>query len=378
MSVIRSLRIGLALLAAVGCSSGGGASPDGAGGSGGGGSDGGPQSDLAVDQPGGQDAPPDTTGGFEPAPLPYFFGTCTSFGAASPVPTDRTLPYGLKVVATGLPKTIDLQVDATNAYLATSSALLRLPLAGGAPEMIAGGVAPVTIAIDADNIYWVDGATAGQMTILRAPLTATGATPTMLASQAGTPGPFTVGGGFVYFAVGTTIWRVPTGGGTVQTVSTTMEPRGLAATSDAVYFSEYTNETIQRVPLTGTLPAAPAFLKLAYAVPTAVALNGGDLYWDDWFGGMEYLVLATPTTGQRYGSDCSGSGFGGPCEYRLRPAGRGAIWASDPDGCGSIGHVNHDVSELMAGGLAAIGGIAGDGTHAYATTALGELLRFDP
>ena len=34
-------------------------------------------------------------------------------------------------------------------------------------------------------------------------------------------------------------------------------------------------------------------------------------------------------------------------------------------------------SELMAGGPASIGGIAGTSTHAYATTQLGELLRLD-
>jgi hypothetical protein len=356
------------LFAAVGCSSGG-AAPDGGGNNG----DGGPHLDIAVDQPGNADTPPDSTG-FEPAPLPYFFGTCTSFAAASPVPTDRTLPYGLVVVATGLPKTVALEVDATNAYLATSTSLLRMPLAGGTPEMMVSGVAPVMTAIDADNIYWVDGGTAGQTTILRAPLTATAAQPTMLASQPGMPGPFTVGGGFVYFSVDASIWRVPTGGGTVQTVSTTIEPRGLAAASDTLYFTEYSDETIQRVSLTGTLPATPAFLKLAYAVPTAIALNNGDLYWDDWFGGMEYLPIAAPTTGHRYGSDCSG----GPCESRLRAGGAGAIWASEPGDCGSIGRVNHDGSDLLAGGLAAIGGIAGDATHAYATTALGELLRLDP
>ena len=39
--------------------------------------------------------------------------------------------------------------------------------------------------------------------------------------------------------------------------------------------------------------------------------------------------------------------------------------------------VNPDGSEVMASALAPIGGIAGTGTHAYATTTLGELLRFD-
>jgi hypothetical protein len=317
--------------------------------------------------------------GFEPAPLPYYYGTCRFGSTGGLVPTDGgTLPYGLTVLATGLPRTVALEVDATNFYMATSSAILRMPLSATAPETMVAGVAPIVTGIDDQNVYWLDSGVTGQIAVLKAPLTAMGATPTMLASQpAGTNGRgshFTVGGGFVYFSADNTIWRVPTGGGTVQTVSTTMEPRGIAAATDAIYFTEFSGETIQKVSVTGTLPAAPAFLKLAYAVPNSIVLTGGELYFSDWFGGLEYLPLAAPTTGKRQGSNCSG----GPCEPRLRAGGSGAIWASRSSECGSIGRVNHDLSELMAGGLASIGGIAATSTHAYATTSLGELLSFDP
>ena len=367
--------VGLVLCAGLGCSSGA-AAPDGGGGGGGGG-DSGQQPDVGVDLSG-SDGPIDGMG-FEPVPLPYFYGTCSFGGSASLVPTDRgPLPYGLTVLATGLPRTVALEVDATNVYFATSSALMRLSLSGGTPEMMVSGVAPLVTGIDDQNIYWLDSGVTGMITVLRAPLTANAATPTMLASQAmGTNGrasQFTVGGGFVYFSANNTIWRVPTGGGAVQTVSTTIEPRGIAAATDAVYFTEFSNDSIQRVSVTSTLPGTPAFLKLAYAVPNSIVLTGGDLYFSDWFGGLEYLPLAAPTTGKRQGSNCSG----GPCEPRLRAGGSGAIWASEPNDCGSIGRVNHDVSELMAGGLASIGGIAGTSTHAYATTSLGELLRWDP
>jgi hypothetical protein len=243
----------------------------------GGGGDSGQQPDVAVDLSG-SDGPVDSLG-FEPAPLPYFYGTCRFGGTASLVPTDRgQLPHGLKVLATGLPRTVALEVDATNAYFATSSALMRLSLSGGTPEMMVSGVAPLVTAIDDQNIYWLDSGVTGQITILRAPLTANGATPTMLASQAaGTNGrasQFTVGGGYVYFSADNTIWRVSTGGGTVQTVSTTMEPRGIAAATDAIYFTEFSDETVQKVTVTGTLPAMPAFLKLAYVVPNAIVLTG--------------------------------------------------------------------------------------------------------
>ena len=238
--------------------------------------------------PGGSDGPVDSMG-FEPAPLPYFYGTCRFGGTGSPVPTDRgQLPYGLTVLATGLPRTVALEVDATNFDMATSSAILRMPLTAGAQETMVAGVAPVVTAIDDQNIYWLYSGVVGRMTITKAPLTATGAQPTTLASQpAGTNGrasQFTVGGGFVYFSADNTIWRVPTEAGTVQTVSTTMEPRGIAAATDAIYFTEFSGETIQKLSVTGTLPGTPAFLKLAYAVPNAIVLTGGDLYWADLVG----------------------------------------------------------------------------------------------
>ena len=127
--------------------------------------------------------------------------------------------------------------------------------------------------------------------------------------------------------------------------------------------------------LSGALPGTLSFVKLAYATPTEIVLNGGNLYFGDWFGGAEYLPVAAPTTGMRYGTNCSG-GLG-PCDStRFRAAGPGAIW-SETDGCGSIGKVDPTGSGLMAGGLASLGGIAGNATHAYGTTSLGELLRWD-
>lgn len=363
-----------AALTYVGCKSGDGGTPAPVDGSAGGND--GPPPDGPADVATGNDGPTDSTGGFEPLPSPYFYGTCFIGFGSTPVPTDRgPLQFGLTVLATGLPRTVGLEMDAANFYLVTSTGILRLPVStpGGTPEMMVTGASPVAAAIDTENIYWVDVRVAGQTTIMRAPLTATGQAGTMLASQAGMPGPFTVAGGFAYFATDKVVSRVPTAGGTVQMVSTTIAPRGLAANTDALFFTEFSDETIQRVSLAGTLPATPTFFKLAYAVPTSIAMNGGDLYFDDWFGGLEYVPIAAPTTGRRFSDRCRDAA----CEYRLRPAARGAIWASEAGDCGSIGKVNPDGSELMAADLAPIGGIAGTSTHAYATTTLGELLRLD-
>ena len=67
--------VGLVLCAGLGCSSGA-AAPDG-----GGGGDSGQQPDVGVDLSG-SDGPMDSMG-FEPAPLPYFYGTCRFSGSAS-------------------------------------------------------------------------------------------------------------------------------------------------------------------------------------------------------------------------------------------------------------------------------------------------------
>jgi hypothetical protein len=371
----RAVRLSAALVCA-GCKGGGGTP---AGMDAGAGGNGGATVDAPADVAMSGDGPADSTTGFEPLPVPYFYGTCSIGFGSTPVPTDRgPLQFGLTSLTTALPKTtVGLEVDAANFYLATPTGILRLPVSapGGTPEMMVTGAKPVATAIDADSIYWIDSGVAGQTTIMRAPLTATGQAGTMLASQAGMPGPFTVAGGFVYFSTANVISRVPSAGGAVQMVSTTIEPRGLAASADALFFTEYDIETIQRVSLAGALPAAPTFFKSAYAVPTSIVINGGDLYFEDWFGGVEYVPIAAPTTGKRYSDGCSDAA----CEYRMRAGGRGAVWASEVgfSHCGRIGKVNPDGSELLAAGLAPIGGIAATATHAYATTSLGELLRVD-
>jgi len=180
----------LLMAAGAGCGSGKGAAPsDGGGGSGG---SGGGHDGAVADVPGGTDAPPDGTG-FEPFVPDYFDGGCSFFGGAGEVPAEGSPFHGLTVVATGLKEMIGLEVDATNAYLASASSISRLPLAGGAAQVMVMNAMPIGMAIDDSNVYWSDAGVSGQTTIQSVPLTATNATTTTtLAQKPGAPGAFTM------------------------------------------------------------------------------------------------------------------------------------------------------------------------------------------
>jgi hypothetical protein len=135
-----------------------------------------------------------------------------------------------------------IAVDPSSVYWVNSAAgtILRVPIAGGAVQTVASGqTQPHSVVLDSNGIYWY---AAG---IFALP---TGqSTPVMLApAPAGTP-PIVVGGGYVYwyapsgapgpFNVGT-IQRVPTGGGAVETVASQQSPYAMALVTGLLLYTE--------------------------------------------------------------------------------------------------------------------------------------------
>lgn len=71
----------------------------------------------------------------------------------------KTDPSGTNVVplATGLARPFGVAVDTTHAYVTTLSAVVRVPLAGGAATQLVADSTPQQIAVDATAIYWASG-----------------------------------------------------------------------------------------------------------------------------------------------------------------------------------------------------------------------------
>jgi len=332
---------------------------------------------------GGNDAPPDATG-FEPFVPDYFDGKCTFIGDSGAVPDEGSPFHGLTVVAKGLTGVTGLEVDGTNAYLASATSLSRLALAGGTPEVMVMNAKPVAIAIDASNIYWSDARTSGRTDLLRAPLTATGLNamagasnpaPELLVSEPGAPGAFTMAGGYLYFTAGNVIWRVSTAGGSAQMVYSGLAPTGIAVEGNNVYLGDDPNEAIQFVTVSGQFAGLLQGFSISNATPTQLTVSNGILYWGDWYGSIEWAGTASPTTtlgGAR--TPCGGAGC---YPNHLRPAGTGAVWEAGDDNCSSVGKVDTSGSTYFAVSLSRVGGIAVAGNHLYAVTDFGQLLRFD-
>jgi hypothetical protein len=325
------------------------------------------------------DAPP-----FEAYIPPYFVGTCDFASSAGAIPSGAgTLPYGLTVLATGLKGIIALEVDSSNAYFATATTLSRMSLSGGAPEVMVAGVGPVATALDANNLYWSDSSISGQTTILSVPLSASGwqafadggaeKTATRLASQTGSAGAFALADGYLYFGVGNGVWRVPTAGGTATTVVTGIAPKGIAVRGDIVYLADDPNEAIQQVQLTGQYAGVLGGFKASYVTPKQIAVNGGDLYWGDWYGSVEYVAIAAPGSLQLFSTPC----HGGACQLNLvRPAGTGVVWESGESSCSNVGIATPSGATWYAISIAKTKAIAASGTYVYAATSAGELLRW--
>jgi hypothetical protein len=365
------------MAAGAGCGSGKGTAPA----DGGGGSGGGHDGDV-VDVPGGTDAPPDGTG-FEPFVPDYFDGGCSFFGGAGEVPAEGSPFHGLTVVATGLKGMTALEVDATNAYLASASSISRLPLAGGAAQVMVANAMPVATASDDSNIYWSDSSVSGKTTILSATLTATGwnafaggagQTATMLAQEPGAPGAFILAAGTLYFAAGSVVWRVSTAGGAAQMVYSGLAPTGIAVDGVNVYLGDDPDEAIQFVTTSGQFAGLLQGFSLSNATPTQLAFSNGNLYWGDWFGAIEHAPVTNANAVDYARTPCGGAGC---YPNHLRPAGAVVVWEAGDDSCSSVGKVDATGSTYFATNVAAVGGIAVSGSHFYAVTAVGQLLRFD-
>ena len=319
-------------------------------------------------------------------PLDYFVGQCRWPYMNAPVPVDAGMQlHGLTVLATGLPSALALEADANNAYFATATGIFRLPLAGGTPESMVTHAAPVNTAIDGDNLYWSDTSISGQTSILSVPLSVSGwqafagdagatQVATTLASAAGAPHALALANGYLYFGAGSTVLRVATTNGTASTVITGITPTGIAVGTDKIYLGEPSDETIWVVGLAGASAGVVSEYIFSDAQPSGVALSEGDLYWGDWFGSLEHVTLAKAHTAnylRTAGCDSSA------CEFYVRPYSGGAVWADGDGDCGNIGTARPDGSSYFAVGLSPIGGIATYGSHLYAITTIGELLRWD-
>jgi hypothetical protein len=159
--------------------------------------------------------------------------------------------------------------------------LNRAPLEGGPSQVIASSDGFIRgIAVDSDNIYWVDQ-TDGE--ILRAPVA--GGSATVVAGGLATPAGIALHAGTIYLtdAAGDVL-SVPTEGGVVTILVAAPGPApevtdfspGMAVDDDNFYYSQLSTSspTVLQVPLTGG-----ALTVLAQGYAAGIVVDATNVYW---------------------------------------------------------------------------------------------------
>jgi hypothetical protein len=189
---------------------------------------------------------------------------------SAPPPSTATCTSG-RCLVTLVPDTdvADFAVSDQGVFWTTygEGTVMKVPLGGGPPTILASGYANVTpsgIAVDAANVYWTNYDLAG--TIMKVPVG--GGSTTVLASGPAFPARIAVRGANVFWATWAnhgadgSVLKVPVGGGTATTLAHSQTgPDDLIVDADSVYWT--TSDTagkVRQVPIgggtTATLVAA--------------------------------------------------------------------------------------------------------------------------
>jgi hypothetical protein len=277
-------------------------------------------------------------------------GTPDAADGSGPAAPDAAVPCVGEAVegrcrvelARGEVQPYDLAVSATHLYWTTTfvpppgrGKLMRVALAGGAPEELAVGLAgenPHSIVLDETSVYWTD-LTSTTGAILKMPLE--GGAPVVLAASQNNPHGLAVDGTNVYwttFGAPGQVRRVLKAppAGTVSPVeelaSNESLPNMLAVDDEFVYWTDFVPKTgaVRRARLDRSSP--PSTFAAMQDEPYGVAVDGTSVYWTNHAGGD---VMKAPRTGE--GTPIA-LAAGQDQPYRVVVDGARVIWATyDPD-----------------------------------------------
>jgi len=174
--------------------------------------------------------------------------------------------------------TMALDGDYVYATLTGENQIAMVQKAGGEPTLLAGQAAPVAIAVDAHNVYWVNQGSGGGATgeLVQAPLgDLTHAQ--ILLSGLESPNALAIGAENVFFASGTRVFQVPKSGGAAQLVEDDFGPvKAMAAHGDTVYLTGSAGLGRARVGLATYVADSRSMLGIALTCEGVLATGWGE------------------------------------------------------------------------------------------------------
>jgi hypothetical protein len=156
---------------------------------------------------------------------------------------------------------------------------------------------PVAVAMDATHVYWTTSGNEGA--VMRAPLA--GGDPEMIAANQSWPSAIAVDATSVYWASGGTLTKAPLAGGMATRLvpqQLQVDAKAIALDGEHLYVAasgENDRGTVLRVPLAGGAPVTLA--TDTGGVPTAIALDATNVYWANGSSGEQRKVLKVARDG---------------------------------------------------------------------------------
>jgi hypothetical protein len=245
-----------------------------------------------------------------------------AIGLSQVIGTSYTIPQYFEAQASGAGP-FGVTADSTNLYWvdAVAGTVNQLPLSamtlpaqdagiGTAPQVLAmGQAAPKAIAVDGTSVYWVNYGSALTSTgsVNKVPIGGNNSQVVPIATGESQPNDIKVdssmGDGYVYWVdqaqrlAGGAVKRAPIAGGAAPTVLAAMQGAPAALDLDAkyVYWTNYDDGTVQKVPRAGSGDAGTIVpLATMQDTPKAIAVDSVNVYWSNSGPGDIWKVAKGP------------------------------------------------------------------------------------
>lgn len=207
----------------------------------------------------------------------------------STLSTLRSIPAGggSATVLASVFACMNVAADASTLYFLegannNNGAVRKLAKTGGTPTTLATSqLNPAHIAMDGANVYWANRGTypayPGDGAIMR--VSKSGGTPTTLASGQKYARGLAVASGAVVWATSDTIFKVPIGGGSTQTLATDVGISALTADGTTVYFGSGTSTTGHRLRAVSASGGPVSDIAVLPQYVAAIAVGSGTIYF---------------------------------------------------------------------------------------------------